>query len=194
MIGRNKDEMTLFNASEPWWGTLDEEDLAKSVGRDRRRRGEGQGAARGAAPAASRLLAHLPALERAHRQPDVPRLGAARRAQGGAEPAPVYVYELVWETPVGNGVFKSPHTLEIPFVFANVDKAAVLVGAGDAPAALERQMSDAWIAFARTGNPNTAGLPEWPRYDATRRATMVFDTTSRVVDDPDRAIREALER
>ena len=48
----------------------------------------------------------------------------------------------------------------------------------------EREMSDAWLAFARTGNPNTSGLPQWPTYDATRRATMVFDRHVRVVDDP----------
>ena len=116
---------------------------------------------------------------------------AERKAALGA--APVWVYELVWETPIGSGIFKSPHTLEIPFVFANADKASVLVGTGDAPRSLERQMSDAWLAFARTGDPNTEELPAWPRYDAKRRATMVFDTTSRVVDDPDRAIREALQ-
>ena len=45
-------------------------------------------------------------------------------------------------------------------------------------------MSDAWIAFARTGNPKRTALPDWPAYDLARRATMVFDATSRVVDDP----------
>ena len=193
LIGWNKDEMTLFNASEPWWGTLGEEELAKSVAEIAG--GEEKGKA---------LLAALRELRPGY-SPTYLRssaltasrmfLGSVQQAERKAaqNAAPVYVYELVWETPIGNGIFKSPHTLEIPFVFANVDKAAVLVGTGDAPQALERQMSDAWIAFARTGNPNTAGLPEWPRYDAARRATMVFDTTSRVVDDPDRAIREALE-
>jgi para-nitrobenzyl esterase len=123
-------------------------------------------------------------------------LGSVQLAERKAaqQAAPVWVYELVWETPVGGGVFKSPHTLEIPFVFANAEKAAVLVGTGEAPKALERQMSGAWLAFARTGDPNTEELPDWPRYDAARRPTMVFDTTSRVVDDPDRAIREALSR
>ncbi|MND03870.1 Para-nitrobenzyl esterase [compost metagenome] len=53
-------------------------------------------------------------------------------------------------------------------------------------------MSEAWIAFARTGDPNHPGIPQWPSYDAERRATMVFDTQSRVVDDPDSAIRKAL--
>ena len=193
MIGWTKDEMTLFNASEPWFGKLSEDELAKSVtviaG------GEEKGKA---------LLAALRELRPGY-SPTYLRssaltasfmfLGSVQQAERKAaqNQAPVYVYELVWETPIGNGIFKSPHTLEIPFVFANVDKAAVLVGTGDAPAALERQMSDAWLAFARTGNPNAPGLPEWPRYDAERRATMVFDTTSRVVDDPDRAIREALQ-
>jgi para-nitrobenzyl esterase len=49
---------------------------------------------------------------------------------------------------------------------------------------LASRMSDAWIAFARTGNPNVKGLPEWPVFDLTRRATMVFDKQIRVVDDP----------
>jgi para-nitrobenzyl esterase len=45
-------------------------------------------------------------------------------------------------------------------------------------------MSRAWIAFARSGNPNTDGLPAWPAFDLQRRATMVFDNESRVIDDP----------
>jgi para-nitrobenzyl esterase len=45
-------------------------------------------------------------------------------------------------------------------------------------------MHRAWIAFARDGDPNHAGLPAWPQYDLERRATMRFDTTCEVVDDP----------
>jgi para-nitrobenzyl esterase len=45
-------------------------------------------------------------------------------------------------------------------------------------------MSRTWIAFARTGNPNTAGLGKWPAFDLKSRSTMVFDRDSRVVDDP----------
>jgi predicted amidophosphoribosyltransferase len=45
-------------------------------------------------------------------------------------------------------------------------------------------MMDAWLAFARTGNPAHAGIGEWPAYDTTRRATMVFDRETRLVEDP----------
>ena len=193
LIGWNKDEMTLFNASEPWFGNARPRRSSQSASTEIAG-GEEKGKALLAALRELRPGYSPTYLPRARSRPSRMFLGSVQLAERKAaqHQAPVYVYELVWETPIGNGIFKSPHTLEIPFVFANVDKAAVLVGAGDAPAALERQMSDAWIAFARTGNPNTPGLPEWPRYDAARRATMVFDTTSRVVDDPDRAIREAL--
>ena len=107
--------------------------------------------------------------------------------------APVYMYYLIWETPVANNLFKSPHTLDIPLMFDNVDKARVLVGPGPQPEALARQMSDAWLAFARAGNPNAASIPEWPPYTAERRATMLFDVKSRVADDPNAEIRKILQ-
>ena len=51
-------------------------------------------------------------------------------------------------------------------------------------------MQDAWISFARTGDPNHKGLPEWPAYDPVHRATMIFDTKSKAVEDPDSDIRQ----
>ena len=55
-------------------------------------------------------------------------------------------------------------------------------------------MADAWIAFARTGNPNTPALPQWPTYDTRTRATMIFDLDPQVVQDPDGEERELLQR
>jgi para-nitrobenzyl esterase len=53
-------------------------------------------------------------------------------------------------------------------------------------------MSAAWLAFAKTGDPNTDDLPTWPTYDAAKRATMMFNVESAVVDDPDAEVRKAL--
>src|SRR5690606_16971737 len=110
---------------------------------------------------------------------------AAQRA------APVFMYYLTWETPVGEGVFKTPHTLEIPFVFANVDKAVALTGDSEAARRLEHGMASSWIAFAGTGNPQNEAVPEWPRYD-TERATLVFGDEPQVVADPKGTVRELL--
>jgi para-nitrobenzyl esterase len=193
LIGWTKDEMTLFNASEPWFGKLTEEELAKRIAEVAGGEEKGKAllaALREARPGYSPTYLLSGALTASRMFLGSVQLAERKAALPGA---PVYVYQLVWETPVGGGIFKSPHTLEIPFVFANAAKAAVLVGTGPEVAALERQMSDAWLAFARTGDPNVSGLPRWPAYDAARRPTMVFDATSRVVDDPDRGIREALQ-
>jgi para-nitrobenzyl esterase len=98
--------------------------------------------------------------------------------------APAYLYQVEWETPVDGGRYRSPHAVEIPFVFDTVPSSASMLGEDLAePQKLAEQMSEAWLAFARTGNPNTSAIPEWPAYDSRRRATMVFDTQSRVVDD-----------
>mgnify|MGYP006168938353 CR=1 FL=1 len=57
-------------------------------------------------------------------------------------------------------------------------------GASDNQQVLGDVMSEAWLAFARSGDPNHPGLPKWPRYDAETRATMVFDNKSLVVNNP----------
>jgi len=100
---------------------------------------------------------------------------AERKAaqNGGA----VWLYEVDWATPVEGGKWRSPHSLELAFVFDNVAKSEAMVGTGAAPQAMADRMSTAWLAFARTGNPG------WAPFKPADRATMVFDTTSRVVND-----------
>jgi para-nitrobenzyl esterase len=104
---------------------------------------------------------------------------ADRKAAQNA--APVYLYEVDWRTPVDGGKWGSPHSMELAFVFDNVDKSAAMVGTGPEPQKLADQMSAAWLAFARAGNPNAAGIPQWPAYRPPERATMVFDVQSKVV-------------
>jgi para-nitrobenzyl esterase len=114
---------------------------------------------------------------------------AERRAALGR--GAVYLYYFRWETPLEGGRYKAPHTVEIPFVFHNLEASPWTRGVAGA-ARLADQVSDAWLAFARSGDPNTSGLPRWPAFDAQRRATMVFDTTSVVADDPLREQRLAM--
>ena len=92
---------------------------------------------------------------------------------------PVYLYYWRWETPVDGGRLKSPHTIEIPFAFDNIKAATRLTGGGAEAMALADKVSDAWIAFARTGNPSTPKLPAWTAYNSADRPTMVFNTTER---------------
>ena len=77
-----------------------------------------------------------------------------------AQKAPVYMYYFRWRSPVHDGKLKAFHTLEIPFVLANVDEAKTMTGTGQDRYALQEKMSGAWAAFARSGNPNHKGLAE----------------------------------
>ena len=98
--------------------------------------------------------------------------------------ASVYMYVFDWETPVMNGKLKSPHGLEIPFVFDNTGAGDQFIGDGADRAPLAAKVSAAWIAFARSGNPNTPNLPRWDAYTAGDRATMMLDNHSHLVNDP----------
>jgi para-nitrobenzyl esterase len=109
---------------------------------------------------------------------------AERRAAQPKGAAPTYVFQLDWGTPVDGGRWKACHGLDIPLVFDNVRHTPQMTGTGPEAQRLADQMSEAWIAFARHGDPNTRSLPRWPPYDLARRSTLVFDTVSKVVDDP----------
>jgi para-nitrobenzyl esterase len=116
---------------------------------------------------------------------------ATRKAAQSA--APAYFYRFDWETPEGGGHMRSPHTVEIPFVFRNIDIAGPLISKMPEAHALAEKVSGAWVAFARTGNPNTSALPKWPAYSASTRDTMLFNNASRVERDPDKVARVAME-
>jgi para-nitrobenzyl esterase len=108
--------------------------------------------------------------------------------------APAYLYRFDWETPEGGGHMRSPHTIEIPFVFNNIKIAGALISKMPEAFALANKVSASWVAFARTGNPNVANLPKWPAYSAASRDTMLFNNESRVEQDPDRGPRLVMER
>ncbi len=111
-----------------------------------------------------------------------------RAAQG----APTWNYYVHWQSPFDDGRFGAPHTIDIPLVFNNV-AASPYTDDSDSRAgsaqALADQMSDALLAFARTGDPNVSGLPPWPRFDLKQRAAMIFDAQSKVGRDPRRRER-----
>ncbi len=98
--------------------------------------------------------------------------------------APVYFYMLNWQTPVQGGKWRSPHALEIGMVFDNVAKSAAMSGTGEEAQAIADMMSESWLAFARSGDPNHAGVPQWPIYTSSNRAMMLFDVTPEVKIDP----------
>jgi para-nitrobenzyl esterase len=116
---------------------------------------------------------------------------ADRKAQ--QDKAPCYQYYFTWRSPVRDGKLRSFHTLEIPFVFDNVDAAQSMTGDGSDRHALAAKVSGAWVAFARTGDPNHAGIPHWPPFDTTARSVMIINDEWKVVDDPHGDSRRALQ-
>ena len=114
---------------------------------------------------------------------------AERKA--GLAAAPVYKYYFQWYSPVREGKPRAFHTIDIPFAFENVDIAQSMTGNGPERYALADKVSGAWAAFARSGNPNHKGIPRWSPFDAGQRATMIFNTECRAVNDPYREERLA---
>ncbi|MEX2393967.1 MAG: carboxylesterase/lipase family protein [Actinomycetota bacterium] len=115
------------------------------------------------------------------------RLAEAQVASG----APTWMYRFDWKSSAFGGRLGACHALEIPFAFDNLDAPGVNVfTGGTAPQSVATQMHAAWVAFAKTGDPNTSELPAWPTYDRGDRATMLFDETSSLCSDPDGDLRE----
>ncbi len=191
MIGTNKDETTLFEFTDPKFGELTEADLAKRAKAAAGDKAEALVAAlREIYPDYSPTYLASAARTATMFWIDSVNLAQRKSAQGGA---PAYMYQLAWETPAARGRLKCPHALEIPLVFDNVEAARSFVGRGDEPQKMAELMAPAWLAFARTGDPNTPALPAWPAYDAKDRATMIFDLECKVVSDPMAAARKVLQ-
>ncbi|HKV04340.1 MAG TPA: carboxylesterase/lipase family protein [Candidatus Acidoferrales bacterium] len=113
------------------------------------------------------------------------RMGAITQAErkSALGRAPAYAYFFAWKAPIDGGKWRTPHTLELPFVFETYDKATV-TSTGPERKILGDRVSGAWAAFARNGSPNCKGLPEWNPYTPAERATLIFDNECRVVNDP----------
>jgi para-nitrobenzyl esterase len=108
-------------------------------------------------------------------------LQAERKTEQGGAPASLYLFN--WNTPVDGGRWRSPHALEIGFVFDNVANSESMAGIGEEQQAIADVMSDSWIAFARTGNTNNPSIPEWPPYNLETRPVMVLNETPQLVND-----------
>jgi len=119
-------------------------------------------------------------------------LQASRKAAQKA--APAYLYMFAWHTPVLDGRPRSFHCSEIPFAFANTAKCENYTGDTDEARKLADKMARAWINFARYGNPNHKGLPEWPAFTDANGAMMVFNNKCEVRNDPDGDARKLLQR
>ena len=98
--------------------------------------------------------------------------------------APVYKYYFQWYSPVRGGQLRSMHTMDVPFAFQNHKIAHTELGTGPELQPFADRMSGAWAAFAATGSPNHRGIPNWPVYETTTRATMVMNNEWKVVNNP----------
>jgi para-nitrobenzyl esterase len=108
-------------------------------------------------------------------RPGVKRLLARKLEKGKT---PVYNYLFAYEYPV-NGGTTAFHCAEIVFAFHNVGQPQSRLATGGSPTAfaLQNEVSQAWINFARSGNPNQPGLA-WKPYTVKDPQTMVFDAVS----------------
>ena len=107
--------------------------------------------------------------------------------------APVFLYTFTWRSPVRQGKLRSMHCMELPFVFDHPDAISFMTGSGTDRYALAAAMSDAWVAFARSGNPNHASIPSWTPYEPTAWPTMVFGPQVALINDPHGEERRAIE-
>jgi para-nitrobenzyl esterase len=187
LVGSTKDDMKMMMLGMPWFGTLDDAGLdAMAVSVFGEAGPEFAQAYRAERPGATPTeLACAFVTDR------VMWWGgtdwAQRKAAAGG--APVYVYRFDFDSPALGGIFGAMHGGEIPFVFDNYRLTPV---AGDRPEnpRVAHTVSEAFVRFAQSGDPNHPDLPTWSPYTLAQRATMVFDAPSHAENDPRPAIRE----
>jgi para-nitrobenzyl esterase len=97
----------------------------------------------------------------------------------------LYRFDYRSEFVLNDVTLGASHAAEIAFTFntfADPNNSVAPFYKDDDAAAkkLAKDWSNTVIAFARTGNPNGAGLPQWPRYSADNRQTLILDGNPRI--------------
>ena len=107
------------------------------------------------------------------------------KAKAALGKAPAYLYWFTWQTPILNGRPRAFHCSEIALAFDNTDRCENMTGGGPDACVLAAKVSEAWIHFARTGNPNHPGIPHWAEFTPDTVPTMIFDNKTEAVNNPD---------
>jgi para-nitrobenzyl esterase len=187
LIGNNRDEWRWFTHFDPWWQQLEDERLPEAFELSFGALWPGLSAEVLKKRSPSRDLYHDMMTFEVFTYPSI-CLSEFQVLNG----TPVWMYRFDYPSPTLDGHPRAYHALEIPFVWNTLGKEGMvrITGSGPERFELADNMHRAWIAFARTGDPNIPELPAWPRYDLNRRATMVFNRNIEVVYDPDSSWRE----
>jgi para-nitrobenzyl esterase len=105
------------------------------------------------------------------------RIPATRLCEAQAPHQPkTFLYQFDWESPARRGALGACHGLEVPFVWGTVGTTGNdrFTGVGPEADQLSRHMMDAWLAFAKRGEPSHDGIGAWPAYSTAERQTMIF--------------------
>ncbi len=193
LVGATRDEEKLFGLMDRRAWSLDEVGL---LGRIEKRVGT---PARGLIEAyrkarEGRSSTEPPELYFAIETDRVYRMPAVRLAEAQSQHQPkTWAYLVTWESPLRDGTLGACHGIDVPFVLGAIGRkgANLFTGGGPEAERLSERMMDAWVAFARSGDPNHPGLPDWPPHDESRRATMLLGRECEVADAPLESEREA---
>jgi para-nitrobenzyl esterase len=192
LIGTNQDEVKLWSALNPNTPKVDEgkmlkrtTNLMKALGQDENKAKQMinayQQAREGKEPTEPQDIVDAYLTDFAFRIPSI-RLAEAQHIH---QPN-TYMYLFTWKLKMPGGVAGAVHALELPFVFGLLGEKAIGIfpSKSEETEAISTNMMDSWTSFARTGNPNHKGKPEWPSYNSEKRSTMLFGKEIKVVNGP----------
>ena len=193
IAGFTRDEWKLFSFMDPQAKKLDEPSLLSRA--EQRAPGRGQAlvdayrSKLGAGPKPFELFCEIER-DRIFGIPAVRLAESQRRWQRST-----YLYEFTWQAALFDGALGACHGIDVPFVMGAIGTPGAdrFAGSGPEATALQERVMDAWLGFARSGEPGHAGLPEWKPYDANERMAMELGRRCESLRLPDAGLLRAWE-